>query len=301
MDSEKYHVIQDPLYGYRRLDPLPDEKEITRFYQSQYYDLIRKGGRAPELRRFMAGGQEAESERAWLRTTLYSDISYLLNQYAPGKRALDIGCGTGEFLIYLKENGFDTTGIEPSSDAVVDAESRGLTVYNSTLEEFVENYRSSDIGAFDAITLLNVLEHVPNPTHIIEITRLLLNPGGIICVRVPNDFSEIQSAAQKQLNKEAWWIAIPDHINYFDFHSLHALLERLEFEVIYSQGEFPMELFLLMGDDYVGNPEVGSKCHQKRIRFEAAIPGELRRRMYQALAEVGVGRDCLVFGRLREK
>ena len=301
MSAEAYKVIRDPVYGYRRLDPVPSDEEITRFYQSQYYDLIRKGGRAPELRRLMAGGQEAERERAWLRATFYSDICYLLNQYAFGKRVLDVGCGTGEFLSYLKENGFDTTGIEPSSDAVAAAESRGLAVHNATLEEFVEHHRSSGIGTFDAITLLNVLEHVPEPAQVVEIIKPLLNPEGIICVRVPNDFSEMQSAAHQQLNKEAWWIAIPDHINYFDFQSLHSFLKQLGFEVVYSQGDFAMELFLLMGEDYVGNPEVGNRCHQKRVRFETAISGEFRRRIYQALADVGVGRDCLVFGRLRER
>jgi 2-polyprenyl-3-methyl-5-hydroxy-6-metoxy-1,4-benzoquinol methylase len=301
MSSENYQVIQDPVYGYRRLEPTPTEEEIAEFYQSRYYDLIRQGGRALELRRLMAGGKEAESERAWLRTTIYSDVCYLLNQYALGKRVLDVGCGTGDFLGYLKENGFDTVGIEPSPDAVTAAESRGLTVHNTTLEKFVEHYKSSVIGTFNAITLLNVLEHVPNPAHVVEITKQLLNPGGIICVRVPNDFSEIQSAAQKQLNKEAWWVAVPDHINYFNFQSLHSFLEKLGFEVVYSQGDFPMELFLLMGEDYVGNPEVGNQCHQKRIRFEAAISGELRRQIYRALAEVGVGRNCLVLGRLGER
>jgi len=301
MDNEKYHVIQDPVYGYRRLDPVPRDEEITKFYRSQYYELIREGGRAPELRRLMAGGEEAERERKWLRTGLYSDICFVLNQYAASKRVLDVGCGTGEFLSFLIGNGFDAVGIEPSLEAAELAKSQGLTVSHSTLEEFVEHCRSQGIGSFDAVTLLNVLEHVPNPVEIVELIKKILSLGGIMCIRVPNDFSEIQLAAKKQLDKDAWWIAIPDHINYFDFHSLHTLLERLKFEVIYSQGEFPMELFLLMGDDYVGNPEVGSRCHQKRIRFEAAISGELRRRIYKALAEVGVGRDCLVFGRLREK
>jgi hypothetical protein len=93
-------------------------------------------------------------------------------------------------------------------------------------------------------------------------------------------------------------VAIPDHINYFDFKSLSTLLKRLGFEVIYSQTDFPMELFLLMGDDYVGNKEIGNKCHQKRVNFEMAVPGELRRRIYQALAEVGLGRVCIIFARL---
>ena len=116
---------------------------------------------------------------------------------------------------------------------------------------------------------------------------------------MPNDFTEIQLAAQQQINKDAWWIAIPDHINYFDFQSLNTLLRRLGFDVLYSQGDFPMELFLLMGDNYVGNPSVGNKCHKKRVFFETAIPGELRRGIYQAFAQVGIGRDCLTFGMLK--
>lgn len=301
MSDEEYRTIQDPIYGYRRLDPIPAEEELADFYQSRYYDLIRRGGGARGLRRLLAGGQEAERERSWLRATFYSDILHLLNQYALGNRVLDIGCGTGELLWYLKENGFETVGIEPSPDAVTIAESRGLTVHDSTLEEFVEYHKSNDVETFDAVVLINVLEHVPNPVDMVELIKEVVGPRGMLCVRVPNDFSELQLAARRELNKEAWWVAIPDHINYFDFQSLQGLLERLGFEVVHSQGDFPMELFLLMGDDYAGNPEAGSMCHQKRVRFEKAIPGELRRRIYRALAEVGVGRQCLVVGRLKGK
>lgn len=301
MGRERFRVVQDPVYRYRRLDPIPDEDEIGRFYQNQYYDAVQEGGRAPELRRLMAGGEEGERERAWLRAGLYLDICHVLSQVLPSKRVLDIGCGTGEFMLYLRENGFDVTGIEPSSDAATIAKAKGLTVYCSTLGEFAEHYKSNGIDAFDAITLLNTLEHVPDPVHVVEIAKAILKPKGTICVRVPNDFSEIQLAAQEKLNKDPWWIAIPDHINYFDFRSLCALLDHMEFEVIYSQGDFPMELFLLMGEDYVGDPDVGSRCHWKRVNFETIIPGDLRRRIYRALAEVGVGRDCLVFGRLRER
>ena len=58
MNTKEYDIIQDPVFGYRRLDPIPHDDEIAEFYKSRYYELIRKGGRAPELRRFMAGGEE---------------------------------------------------------------------------------------------------------------------------------------------------------------------------------------------------------------------------------------------------
>lgn len=281
---------------------MPHESEIAEFYQSRYYELIRKGGRAPELSRLTAGGEEAEREREWLAGTLYSDIFDLLTQYAVGQSILDVGCGMGDFLSYLKVKGFKPVGVEPSSDAATIATSRGLTVHDSSMEQFVEIQTSNAAEPFGAVVLLNVLEHVPNPVELIRLAKeVLIKPGGILCVRVPNDFNELQLAAKERLNKDAWWIAMPDHINYFDFQSLHALLESLDFEVIYSQGDFPMELFLLMGDDFIGNPDIGSRCHRKRVSFEMAIAHVLRRRLYQALAAIGLGRNCLLVGRLKER
>jgi hypothetical protein len=48
-----YKVVQDITWDYRRLDPIPSDDEMAQFYQSHYYDLVRKGGRPPELRRLM--------------------------------------------------------------------------------------------------------------------------------------------------------------------------------------------------------------------------------------------------------
>ncbi|SDF57734.1 Methyltransferase domain-containing protein [Methanolobus vulcani] len=296
MAEDSYKVIKDSIFQHKHLDPVPRNEELTDFYQSKYFDLIRKGGRAPEIRRLMAGGETAEQERNWLRNTLYSDISYVLGQNSLGNRVLDIGCGTGDLVAFLKENGYDAHGIEPSSDAVEIALSNDLCVYNSTLEDYVAKFSQSS-ERYDAVTLMNVLEHVPDPSNIMECVKKILKPDGIICVRVPNDYNGLQLAAQKKLNKEPWWIAVPDHINYFDFKSLRNFFEHMGFEVFYEQSDFPMELFLLMGDDYVNDPELGSVCHKKRVSFETAVPRELRRQMYRSMADLGLGRCCLTFGR----
>lgn len=301
MDKKNIRIIDDPVYGFKRLDPIPRDSEISDFYQSKYYELIRKGGRAPELRRLMGSGEETEREKRWLREGLYTDISFCLGQYAPGKKILDVGCGVGDFISYLKENGFAAEGIELSNDAAGLAKSRGLTVYNCRLEELTRYYNSDSSCRFDAITLVNVLEHVPHPSELIDTIKLHLVPDGILCIRVPNDFSKIQIETQKNLGVEPWWIAYPDHINYFSCNSLKRFLEKKRFEIVYMQTDFPMELFLLMGENYVGNSEVGRICHRKRIRFDTSISAELRRKIYQSLATIGVGRDSLCFGRIVKK
>ena len=297
MNPSNYRIVQDPTYGYRHLDPIPGQEELQVFYESRYYHLIRKGVRTSELQRLMEGGAAAERERRWLRAGLHTDIVELLQKTAKGKRLLEIGCGTGDFLAFARENGFQVVGIEPSAEAVERAVANGLTVHATTLENFCGQSSPGETGKFDAVVMLNVLEHVPDPVTTLQQCRRLLNPEGVVVIRVPNDFSEIQEAAKAQIQSREWWVAVPDHINYFNLQSLCALLKGVGFDVVHAQGDFPMEMFLLMGDDYVGNPEVGGRCHERRVRFDLALPPALRRKIYSALASVGVGRDTLVFGK----
>jgi len=286
-------VVLDPALGYRHLDPTPTPAELGEFYQSRYYDLLRKGGRAPELRRLTSGGPEADEERGWLRETLWADVADLLAAHAPGKRVLDVGCGTGDLLSVLRERGFEGEGIELSGDAVRIARDRGLTARSLTAEALAQ----TEAGRFDAVTMLNVLEHVPAPAQLLDACRTLLGPGGALLVRVPNDFTELQEAARRKLGAEPWWVAAPDHVNYFDFASLAALLTRLGFTVEWEQGDFPMELLLLLGENYVAEPGLGARWHARRRDLERALPAPLRRRLYRALAQAGVGRNCLVLAR----
>lgn len=296
MTDKKYKIICDPIYGYNRLDPIPDEQTLTDFYQNKYYELIRKGEIAQELRRFMSGDQaEIEKERQWLRSSLYADIQYVIQNHVKGKRVLDVGCGTAEFLSCLKGEGFEVVGVEPSQDAVEIGKSKQIEIHCSGFDQFIDYYQSNGLKSFDAVTLLNVLEHVANPVKVLNQAKMLLSEKGIICVKVPNDFNPFQLAAQKKRDKEPWWIGVPDHINYFNVASLRSLFEKIGFEIVYSQTDFPMELFLLMGENYVGQPNVGSQCHQKRVRFETSIPTEVRRSLYRSLGELGLGGTCLMF------
>lgn len=292
--SKGFRIVEDATYGFRRLDPIPPEGELAVFYESRYYDLARKGNRGPDLKRLMEGGAAASKEVEWLRQGLYSDIVYTLGKAGSGRDLLEVGCGTGDFITFAREQGFRAVGLEPSREAAEHAASQGLKVSNLTLGNFVTKHPDD---RFDVIVMLNVLEHVPDAVRTLQECKKILQPDGMLCIRVPNDFSEIQEAAKNKLGIGPWWIAVPDHINYFNFPSLSRLLGRLGFETVHAQGDFPMEMFLLMGENYVGDPEVGSSCHARRIQFDLSVPTELRRKIYTSLASAGVGRTCLVFGK----
>jgi len=181
--------------------------------------------------------------------------------------------------------------LEPAAEIAEFARARGLEVHASTLEEHLE--AEGRRPNYSAMTLLNVLEHLPDPVGLLNRIRKALPAGGLLVIRAPNDYNELQLSAQKALGKDPWWIAIPDHVNYFDFASLRQLLTRLRWTVVYEQADFPMELFLLLGEDYVGNPTTGRRCHEQRRQFELSIDQATRRRWYRALAEAGLGRNCL--------
>jgi hypothetical protein len=59
-----------------------------------------------------------------------------------------------------------------------------------------------------------------------------------------------------------------------------------------------MELFLMMGEDYIGKDDVGRACHNRRksfdLAFEAAGLGDKRRAFYRALADLGIGREAVL-------
>ncbi len=279
--KKQYQIVIDLQYGYRRLEPLPMAEELEHFYREQYYDLVATGGRAPDLHRLMQSGEEAQSELEWLFQTLWRDVQDILTHHVGNKSArwlLDVGCGTGHFAQYMQQFGWQVVGVEPSRDAAEVAKSFGIVVFN-----FVEECSRQINRRFDAVTLLNVLEHVPDPTSLLQNIRPLLDKEGILVIQVPNDFSALQECAYHKLQTEPWWIAIPDHINYFNFESLVWFLEQLNFRVVDMLGDFPMEIFLLFGEVYIGNPEVGHQCHKKRVSFELSLPVELRRNLYRAL------------------
>ncbi len=131
--------------------------------------------------------------------------------------------------------------------------------------------RAPELGRFDAVNLNNVLEHVPDPAAILLAARGILNPAAVLCVNVPHDFSPLQVAAAATRGTGEWGRSPAAHLNYFDFATLANLLERLDFHIEEKTTSFPMEAFLLMGDNYTKDPALGRACHGKRKNFDLAL------------------------------
>jgi SAM-dependent methyltransferase len=279
-----YDVIDCAACGFRHALPLPDPAQLEKAYREQYY--------ADEKPTFLT---HAGEDQAWAELA-QNDRLEIFERRLPEsrRRLLDIGSGPGFFLRTAKFRGWEVMGIEPSRQAAAHARSLGVAV----TEGFFNSEAAPALGSFDVVHLNNVLEHVPDPVGILTLARDRLTPGGIICVNVPNDFSPFQLAGRNEVNAGDWWLAPPHHLNYFDFESLSGMLTRLGFAVTDRTTSFPMEAFLMMGDNYTSDPQLGRVCHNKRKRFDLALEAaglkETRRAFYRALAEAGIGREAVV-------
>lgn len=142
----------------------------------------------------------------------------------PG-RLLDVGCGDGLLLAQARARGWEAWGLEVSAELVdrIRVEQGTVHIHHGALNS--ADYPSAH---FDAVLLINVLEHLRDPAGTIsEITRVT-RPGGIVAVHTPN----LNSLAAR-LRGPAWHHYEPlEHFYYFNARTLGRLLEAAGLKVI---------------------------------------------------------------------
>jgi SAM-dependent methyltransferase len=198
----------------------------------------------------------------------------------------------------MKRHGLFVEGVEPNIDAWrYSIERFDLSVSNAFLEDVIPLERQ-----FEWAYLGEVLEHIPDPVKFLDLVREQLTSDGVVTIVVPNDFNPLQLAYSAISGCDPWWVSPLHHLNYFNKVGLTNCLDSAGFEVIHSETTFPLELFLLMGDEYVGNDLVGRSIQSKRKRFEMNL-FESHVDTYSAfvgsLASAGIGRELVVYARVR--
>ena len=98
------------------------------------------------------------------------------------KKVLDVGCGGGILSESLAQRGAEVTGIDmgdaPLGVAKLHQLESGLSInyQKSTAEDFAKNHEN----AFDIVTCLEMLEHVPDPSSVINACAKMVKPGGAV-------------------------------------------------------------------------------------------------------------------------
>ncbi len=317
-------VIDCESCGYAHLHPKPSAEFLSQYYREQFYQ-----NEKPAYLSKME--TELEYWLLWYGWRVSHIEALLDSSYGVGfahqpvfpsressdckssgqkKHVLDVGSSGGFFLEAAKNCGWECEGIEPSPYAAqYSIKKFHHTVAQVSFEDF--NVRSH---FYSSLHCAQVLEHLLEPSNFFRFAKKALHSEGILCVEVPFEFNEFQNILTGHLKKEPWFISYPDHINYFTVESFKSLAKKNGFEILELYSDFPMEFFVLQGEDYIGvessqdgettkyNDEVGQWCHQKRMQFEMNLlnsnKGHLLKELYRGFLKLGIGRSLIAFLKL---
>lgn len=194
---------------------------------------------SPRLKKDIAHGLYSEEEYVQhYKIKLLPSLDYRrnilgVNKYnqivnALGKdkgRVLDIGCGLGEVLSVFKDKEWETLGIEFNPFASnYTRETFGIPVVNKSVYDFNEEDK------FDVIMLWGVLEHLYDPSRILDKCRKILSEDSLLVIEVPSSDSLLLKYVENTGRKVNRIIEGDRHLMLFSVASLKGMLEKSGFE-----------------------------------------------------------------------
>lgn len=206
--KEEFELLYDPEF--KMLVTHPQPINLTQYYDTLNYisHSDSKKGLTGKLYHLV-------------KTFNISSKVKLINSFnSSDKTILDIGAGTGDFLLRAKRDKWKVSGVEPNSIAKENALNKGLLLKTS-MSELTET-------KFEVITLWHVLEHLPNLKEQIKTISSLLNDNGTLIIAVPN-FKSYDAIKYK-----SFWAAfdVPRHLWHFSKESLPLLFAKHGLEVV---------------------------------------------------------------------
>lgn len=184
-----------------------------------------------------AGGEEAAMARDFHQGS--KDLIFLkILNYLHGSlsqssnRLLDVGSHVGRLLHLASRDGWTAEGLEVNpTTAEFARRTTGATVVNGAVDQLVR-FPSERFGA---ITIVDVLEHIPEPLSVLRKIFEILSPGGIVAVKVPCGAGQLVKERLRSSLDRSYKFTIARnmyHVNHFGPRSLMIALERCGFEAI---------------------------------------------------------------------
>lgn len=223
VSKETFSLFDCKDCGLRFTNPLPNENEIVKYYQSEDYI------------------SHSNTKKGVVNTLYHAARDFMVQQkmdwiksFTSHKKLLDIGCGTGHFMHALKQKGFQVKGVE------VDERARNFAISQFGLEVMTPYDFLSDSTAdqFGVVTLWHVLEHIHRPKDFLHKINLSLLDDGVLMIAVPN-FTSTDAAFYAD-----YWAAydVPRHLWHFSPEFMEKWLLSCGFKLI-AKKSLPLDPF----------------------------------------------------------
>jgi 2-polyprenyl-3-methyl-5-hydroxy-6-metoxy-1,4-benzoquinol methylase len=205
-------------------------------------------------------------ERPLVRARL-AEVVASLEPYRQVNRWLDVGCGAGTLMRAVADVGWEVQGTEVAEGAAAAVRDAGFQVHVGDLAEL-----DLPRAGYDVASMIEVLEHVPDPDAVLARVAQLVRPGGAIYVTTPNG----RGISGRALRERWSVVAPPEHLQLFSVAGLRSILARAGFEARSAQahGVNPHELVAGL----------------RRTEFTAGERGTTSRQLNQALSTSRRGR-----------
>lgn len=172
--------------------------------------------------------KEQESHRVDKQTLQrrdYEETRRFLAQLHPQRgKLVEIGASLGYLLDFFRQDGWNVLGVEPNRGFAMYAERElGLEVIPKTLGE-----AGLAPGSVDVVTMMHVIEHVPDPSAVFQEVRHVLKSGGTFVLETPR----YDTLMFKLLGKRERSLSCDGHIYFFTSTTLAEMARRNGFEVM---------------------------------------------------------------------
>ncbi|RMH35919.1 MAG: class I SAM-dependent methyltransferase [Nitrospirae bacterium] len=220
------------------LDPMPSLSETQTFYPKDYYayapptlpqsptSTIKRWEWTWRQQRLAAkldalGYPVVRPAKAWRWLARLFPPRAEIPPFRKGT-LLDIGCGSGSYLLQMKHWGWQVQGIEPNPQAAEAAQRAGIDVFEGYLRDAKLSSKSIAL-----VRMNDVLEHIPDPVkEMCEVARIL-EPGGVVEITTPN-----LNAWTFSIFRSYWFpLETPRHLVLFTPQALRILAARTGLEI----------------------------------------------------------------------
>ena len=284
--------LQKHKLGYYEIKKKPTLAELQDYYAKKYYQ-------ESSSKSYKLNYTKDEIEYFRIRNERYYLAAKNIRKIDKGNY-LDVGCGEGFGLKFFKERGYKVKGLDFSSSGVSKQNPDCLDdLVTGDLFDLLRIEIESK-NTFDIICLNNVLEHVIDPIDLLNALHRIIASNGVLIITVPNDFSIIQKEALRRghIDKD-FWVALPDHLSYFDKNSLVKICNETGFTVRDLLGDFPIDWYLYhQGSNFIKDKSLGKNAHNARIQLECLISSQSVDDMlnfWRSMATIGSGRNLTIF------
>lgn len=164
-----------------------DPSEVDKFNKlaSEWWSKTGAFATLHEINPLRLNWIEENVKRSYQNDSADTDIHKTAETGLAGKKVLDVGCGGGILSESMARRGADVTGIDLGTEnlkvAALHAEQSALHETLRYQHIPVEELAKTHAGQFDVVTCMEMLEHVPDPSSIVQACFELLAPGGV-CV-----------------------------------------------------------------------------------------------------------------------